>query len=126
MRALRVMLGLAATLFAFGVSAAPALAHREKPKATFGKFIAGYPLSPGAITPATPANDRGLGSVEETNLADDGLVITKEEPGKLSGCTVKSKGKVASESSENSSRPSRSRNAVRPKPSAKTASKRSN
>jgi len=100
MRAFRIMLGLAATLCAFGVSAVPALAHPEKPKAIFGKFIANYPLSPGAITPTSQASDRGLGSVEEINLADDGLVITKTEPGKLSGCTVKSKGKVESESSD--------------------------
>ncbi len=99
MRGFKIKLGVATTLCAFGVMAAPALAHHEHPKAVFGKFIANYPLAPGAITPTTPTTDKGIGSVEEINLGDGGLVI-KEEPGKLSGCAVRSTGKVEEESSE--------------------------
>ena len=99
MRGFRIKLGVATTLCAFGVMAAPALAHHEHPKAVFGKFVASYPLAPGTITPATPTTDKGIGSIENIDLADGGLII-REEPGKPSGCAVKSTGKVEDESSE--------------------------
>ena len=100
MRGFRIKLGVAATLCAFGVLAAPAFAHKERPKFSFGKFVAHYPLSPGAITPATPVTDKGIGSVEEINLGDDGLIIREERGKPLSGCAVKSAGKIEEEKDE--------------------------
>jgi hypothetical protein len=94
MRRVRVVLGLAAAVCAFGVLAAPALAKKQKEPAVFGKFTASIPGHPGAISPATPATASGTGSVTEISLADGALTIKECRK------ELKSTGKVESESSE--------------------------
>ncbi len=95
MRRLRMTLGLAVAVCASATFAAPALAHREKPRATLGKFLAsrsdGVP-----ITPSDPAIARTKeGSVTFISLADETLNIEEGECGK-----IRSTGEVTSERSE--------------------------
>jgi len=97
MRRVRVVLGLAVAVCAFGVLVAPAVAKKEvgnktKEPVIFGKFTASIPG--GTISPTAKAVATGHGEVTEINLANGGLVIRK--------CLkpVKSKGEVESESSE--------------------------
>jgi hypothetical protein len=92
MRSIRITLGLAVLLCAFGTVAAPALAKKKaKPPVVFGKFTASYPMGK-AITPEAPAATKGSGEATELTLAE-GLLNIEE-------CNVKSSGKVDEESSE--------------------------
>jgi hypothetical protein len=92
MRRIRIVLGLASAVCAFGVLAAPALAKKEKEPVMFGKFTASIPGK--TISPAEPASTRGKGGVTEINLAGTGLIIKSCEK------ALKSTGMVESESSE--------------------------
>jgi hypothetical protein len=92
MRSVRITLGLAVLLCAFGTVAAPALAKKKgKPPVVFGKFIASFP-SGRPITPEMPAEATGLGELS-LNVAEGLLDIEECENGKTAG-------KVDSESSE--------------------------
>lgn len=95
MRRLRMAVGLAVVVCTLGVLAAPALAKRQQPHATFGKFVAsrssGVPISP--ADPATASTVEG--SVSELSLAEGALNIGEEKCAK-----VKSTGQVTSPRSE--------------------------
>jgi len=93
MRSVRLALGIAIALCAFGTVAAPALAKKKsKPPVVFGKFIASFP-SGRPITPEMPARATGSGELTTLTLAEGLLNIEECED-------VKSSGKVISESSE--------------------------
>jgi len=91
MRRIRIAVGLASAVCAFGVLAAPALAKKETKEVVFGKFTASIPG--GTISPSEPATASGHGEVTSLNLAKGALAI--------SSCNkpLKSTGKVESESS---------------------------
>jgi hypothetical protein len=92
MRSVRITLGLAVLLCAFGTVAAPALAKKKgKPPVVFGKFIASFPNGK-PITSETPAATKGDGELS-LNVAEGLLDIEECENGKTAG-------KVDSESSE--------------------------
>lgn len=92
MRRVRIALGLAAALCAFGTFAAPALAKKEKKEVVFGKFTASYPFGP-EITPTAPAATKGIGELYSLELAKGAL--------RISSCAkeLKSTGQVTSQSS---------------------------
>lgn len=74
MRRVRILVGFAMALCAFGAVASPALANKHKAKMIFGKFRASYPDGQ-TITPTTPATATGKGEMSELNLAGRGLLI---------------------------------------------------
>jgi len=94
MRRLKIVLGLAAAVCAFGTLATPALARHGRPKALFGDFIASFPNGT-PISPSSPATATGIGSEEKIKLANGSVSIGNE------GCKkIRSTGKVDSEKSE--------------------------
>jgi hypothetical protein len=90
MRRVRIALGLAAALCAFGTFAAPALAKKEVKEVVFGKFKASYPFGP-EITPTAPATSKGIGELTSLNLAKGAL--------RIEACALGSTGQVTSQSS---------------------------
>jgi hypothetical protein len=101
MRRVRVVLGFAAVVCAFGALTAPAFAKEKKP-AVFGKFTAS--INGKTISPGEPAATKGHGEVEAMTLGP--YVFTGKNLGEGKGfgpvCEkeLKSKGAVDSESSE--------------------------
>jgi hypothetical protein len=93
MRRVRVVLGLAAVVCAFGALSAPAFAAKEKPKAVFGKFVA-----------STSGPLKGIGSVEALKLGPYTFTGKEETAGQGSFgpiCgSLKSKGMVEAGESE--------------------------
>jgi hypothetical protein len=92
MRNVRIMVGLVASVCAFGALAAPALAKKPKPPVVFGKFTASFPGGP-SISPTEEATAKGHGELEVLELAHGALRIEECED-------VKSAGSVNSEQSE--------------------------
>lgn len=98
MRRVRVVLGFAAVVCAFGALAAPAFAKKEHPKVQFGKFIASIPGK--TISEAEPATASGHGEVLE-GPSGPGIVLGGGAL-EIEECTKALKGtaKVVSEKSE--------------------------
>jgi hypothetical protein len=102
MRRVRVVLGFAAVVCAFGAVAAPAFAKKGKEPAIFGKFTAS--INGRTISPSEPAATKGHGEVEAMRLGP--YIFTGRNLGEGKGngpiCerALKSKGEVVSESSE--------------------------
>jgi hypothetical protein len=85
MRSVRITLGLAAIVCAFGALSAPAFAKKaEKPPLVFGKFTASYP-SGKPITETETAVAKGIGEIYNLNLANGALHIEECEGAKSSG-----------------------------------------
>src|ERR1700722_1711357 len=91
MRSLRITIGLAAAACVLAVFAAPSFAVvKEKEKPFFGEFTAS--IAGQTISEASPATTKGHGEVGEFVLGPWEIECEKE---------IKSKGKIASERSEN-------------------------
>ncbi|HEV3036070.1 MAG TPA: hypothetical protein VGX72_14925 [Solirubrobacteraceae bacterium] len=100
MRRVRVVLGFAAVICAFGALTAPAFARERKP-AIFGKFTAS--INGKTISPGEPAATKGHGEVEAMKLGPyvfTGRNLGEGKHGPVCERALKSQGEVASESSE--------------------------
>jgi hypothetical protein len=97
MRRLRMTIGLAATVTALALVAAPAYAH-ETPKMFFGEFFANIPGS--TVSPASPAAFTGKGTFTTLTVGPYTIKCNKNEaePSEY-GNVVRAKGEVTAERS---------------------------
>jgi hypothetical protein len=101
MRRVRVVLGFAAVVCAFGALTAPAFAKRTKEPVIFGKFTAS--INGKTISPAEPAKTKGHGEVTAMKLGPyvfGGRNLGEGKHGPICEKALKSEGQVVSESSE--------------------------